>query len=594
MKQLLSGNEAVALGAYHAGVRVAAAYPGTPSTEILEHYARYPGVYAEWSPNEKVALDVAIGAAYVGVSALCAMKHVGLNVAADPLFYASMTGVPGALVIVTADDPGMHSSQNEQDNRHYARFAKLPMLEPSDSQEAYDFVRQAVHLSHQFETPVLLRLTTRVCHSYTVVNVPTGETALPPAPPTEPPHWTRDIPRYVMVPGNARRRHPLIEQRIQDLAAWAEIAGVNRVEPGNPAVGIITGGIAYQYAKEVLPEASYLKLGLSYPVPRRQIREFAASVDQVVVIEDLDPFWEEQVRLLGVNCRGKLDEGLFPLWGEFNPDVVRAGLAKAGLIPAPAPLPNVMAQLPPLPPRPPVLCPGCPHRGVFHVLKKLKLVVFGDIGCYTLGVTPPLSTIDTCGCMGAGIGQLHGADKAGLADRAVAVIGDSTFFHTGLPALLNTAYNRGACLVIIMDNRITAMTGHQDHPGTGRTLQGAETTAIDPADMARSMGIQHVTVVNPHDIKATEAAIRAGLEASEPAVVITQAPCALRIPPQPALTINPERCNGCGLCLRIGCPALYRVSPDEVRINHLLCTGCTVCQQVCARQAITQLQEAGG
>ena len=586
MKQLLSGNAAVALGAYHGGIRVAAAYPGTPSTEILEHYAAYPGIYAEWSPNEKVALDVAIGAAYAGANAMAVMKHVGLNVAADPLFYCSYTGVPGSLVIVTADDPGMHSSQNEQDNRNYAKFARLPMLEPSDSQEAYDFVQQAMELSHQFETPVLLRLTTRVCHSYTVVDEPTGEEALPPPPPAEPHPWPRDMRRYVMVPGNARRRHPIIEQRLRDLAAWAETTALNRVEPGDKAVGIITGGIAYQYAKEVLPGASFLKLGMSYPLPRCKIQEFAASVDQVVVVEDLDPFWEEQVRLMGVDCLGKLDGELFPLCGEFSPAVVRAGLARAGFLPPPVELPDVTGTLPPLPPRPPVLCPGCPHRGVFHVLKKLKLVVFGDIGCYTLGVTPPLSIIDTCGCMGAGIGQLHGAQEAGLAERAVAVIGDSTFFHTGVPALVNTAYNKGADLVIIMDNRITAMTGHQEHPGTGYTLQREETVAIDPANIARAMGIQHVTVVNPHDIEATEAAIRAGLDAGEPAVVITQAPCALRIPPQPALVIDPERCNGCGLCLRIGCPALYRVSDDEVRINPLLCTGCTVCQQVCARQAI--------
>ncbi len=596
MKQLLSGNEAVALGAYHAGVRVATAYPGTPSTEILEHFARYPGVYAEWGPNEKVALDVAIGAAYVGASALCAMKHVGLNVAADSLFYASMTGVPGALVIVTADDPGMHSSQNEQDNRNFGKFARLPVLEPSDSQEAYEFVQQALALSHQFETPALLRMTTRVCHSYAPVDVPEGEAALPPAPcplppapcslPPAPCHWNRDIPRFVMVPGNARRRHPVIEQRVRDLAEWAETTPLNRVEPGDRAVGIITGGIAYPYAKEVLPHASYLKLGLSYPLPRRKIQAFAASVDQVLVIEDLDPFWEEQVRLMGVACRGKLGEELFPPCGEFSPDVVRAGLVKAGILPLPAPLPDVTAQLPPLPPRPPVLCPGCPHRGVFHVLKKLKTVVFGDIGCYTLGVTPPLSAVDTCGCMGAGVGQLHGAKKAGLADKAVAIIGDSTFFHTGLPAVVNSAYNQGADLVILMDNRVTAMTGHQDHPGTGRTLQGAETIAVDPADVARSLGIRHVTVVDPNDLAATEAAVRAGLEAGEPAVVVTRRPCALRVPREPALVIDPARCNGCGLCLRIGCPAVYRVSETEARIDPLLCTGCTVCQQVCARKAI--------
>jgi indolepyruvate ferredoxin oxidoreductase alpha subunit len=355
-------------------------------------------------------------------------------------------------------------------------------------------------------------------------------------------------------------------------------------------VGIITGGIAYQYAKEVLPGASYLKLGMSYPLPRRKIQEFAASVDRVVVIEDLDPFWEEQVRLMGIECLGKLDGELFPLWGEFSPDVVRAGLAKAGFVAPAAALPDVTAQLP-LPPRPPVLCPGCPHRGVFHVFKKLKLVVFGDIGCYALGAVPPLSIIDTCGCMGAGIGQLHGAEKAGLADKAVAVIGDSTFFHTGMPALLNVAYNRGAELVVIMDNRTTAMTGHQEHPGTGRTLQRQETVAIDVADMARAMGIRHVAVVDPYDLKATETAIREGLNAGEPAVVVTLAPCALRVPRKPALVIDPERCNGCGLCLRVGCLALYRVSEDEARIDPLLCTGCTVCQQVCARKAIEVVAE---
>ncbi len=587
MKRLLSGNEAIALGAYEGGTAVAAAYPGTPSTEILEHLAKYPGVYAEWTPNEKVALDVAVGAAYAGKRALAAMKHVGLNVAADSLFYASYTGVVGGLVIVTADDPGMYSSQNEQDNRNYAKFAKLPMLEPSDSQEARDFVKLAFALSEEFATPVLLRSTTRVAHSYSVVDVPQGEAALPLASTDKLP-YPRDQARYVMIPGNARRRHPIVEERLVKLTEYAETFVGNRVEAGNRRLGIISGGIAYQYAREVFPEASFLKLGMSYPLPRRLIQDFAGQVEKVIVLEDLDPFWEEQVRLLGVACEGKR---YFPMIGEFNPDVVRAGAVKAGLLPASeAAEPRDLGFQPtafPLPGRPPVLCPGCGHRGVLYVLKKLKVVVNGDIGCYTLGVIPPLSAMDSSGCMGASIGVAHGVERAGAQERAVAVIGDSTFFHSGIAPLINVFYNQGTAATFILDNQITAMTGHQDHPGTGKTLQNVETVKVDLEKLVRGIGIEDVYVVDAYDLKAVEQAARVALAGKRPAVVIARRPCALMVKAKgPELVVNAERCNGCALCLRTGCPALIRVSEKLVRIDPLLCTGCAVCQQVCARGAI--------
>jgi len=590
MKVLLSGNEAVARGAYESGVRVAAAYPGTPSTEILEALAQYDEVYTEWSPNEKVALDVAIGAAYAGSQSMAVMKHVGLNVAADAFFYASMTGLEAGLVVVSADDPFMHSSQNEQDNRRYAKFARVPCLEPSDSQEAKDLVGVALDMSEQFDGPVMLRLTTRISHSDTLVEL--GERQAEER--TEPPEYRVDRIKYVMVPGNARRRHPVIEERIEKLKEFAETFLYNKVEMGDTSLGIVTDGVAYQYAREVFPNASFLKLGMTYPLPPKMIRDFASKVDRLIVIEELDPFIEEEIRLMGIAVEGK---SIFPMFGEFNPQVVRQSAIKAGLLPSAAAVEVRQPKLEtPLPLRPPILCPGCPHRGVFLMTKKLKMVISGDIGCYTLAFLPPLSALDTCGCMGASIGQAHGVSKAGIAQKHAAVIGDSTFFHTGLPALLNVAYNKSDTVTIILDNRTTAMTGHQQHPGTGMTLKGEPTKAVEFEDVARAFGIERVHTVDPYNLKEVEKALRDCLEAEGPAVIVSRRECVLLPEARKlwmALKVNEDRCNGCGLCFEVGCPAVIKSDRLDAKtgrakawIDSLLCTGCEICAQVCARKAI--------
>jgi indolepyruvate ferredoxin oxidoreductase alpha subunit len=588
MKQLLSGNQAVARGAWEAGVAVASAYPGTPSTEILEEFARFPNVYAEWAPNEKVAVDVAVGAAYAGRRALAAMKHVGVNVAADSVFYASMTGVEAGLVIVSADDPEMHSSQNEQDNRRYAKFARIPCLEPSDSQEAKDLVAVALDISEQFDTPVFLRLTTRICHSSTVVQL--GEQRqVPPAFDKFP----RNPAKYVMVPGNARKKHPVIEERIERLAAFAEAFPANRAEWHDRDLGIVTCGVAYQYAREVFPHASILRLGMTYPVPPALIRDFAAQVGRLIVLEELDPFLEEEIRLLGVTCEGK---SIFPMCGEFDPRVVRESAIDAGLLPESARVPVAELDKPEIPPRPPVLCPGCPHRSVFHILNKRKVPVAGDIGCYTLGLLPPLSAIHTCGCMGAGIGVAHGAAQAGIGERMVAVIGDSTFFHTGLPALVNVAYNRSNVVTIILDNRITGMTGHQQNPGTGYTLQLQEVPPLELEPLVRALGIERVKTVPAFDVKALDETLKEFLKAEGPSVLIARDECALlpsaRRRWQP-LAVVADKCNGCTMCFRIGCPAILKsdeldekTQRPKARIDTSLCTGCEVCAQVCPWKAI--------
>jgi indolepyruvate ferredoxin oxidoreductase, alpha subunit len=593
MKRLLSGNEAVARGAWEAGVAVASAYPGTPSTEILEYFARYPNVYAEWAPNEKVAVDVAVGAAYAGRRSLAAMKHVGVNVAADSVFYASMTGLEAGMVIVTADDPDMHSSQNEQDNRRYAKFARIPCLEPSDSQEAKDMVATALAVSEQFDTPVFLRLTTRICHSSTPVAL--GE-PVQQAPASA--RFPRNPTKYVMVPGNARRKHPVIEERIELLAEFAETFPFNRIEWGDMEstegqLGIVTCGVSYQYAREVFPGASVLRLGMTYPLPPGLVREFASKVERLIVIEELDPFLEEEIKLMGIQCEGK---SIFPMVGEFDPRVVRESAIEAGLLPASAHVAVADLQKPEIPPRPPVLCPGCPHRALFHVLNKRKVPVAGDIGCYTLGLLPPLSAIHTCGCMGAGIGQAHGADKAGIGERMVAVIGDSTFFHTGMPALANVAYNRSNVVVVILDNRTTGMTGHQQNPGTGYTLQMDEVPPLELEPLVRALGIERVKTVPAFDVKALDETMKEFLQAEGPSVLIARGECALlpsaRRQWMP-LRVVADKCNGCTMCFRIGCPAILKsdeldekTGRPKARIDPLLCTGCEVCAQVCPRDAI--------
>jgi indolepyruvate ferredoxin oxidoreductase alpha subunit len=589
-KVLLSGNEAIARGAFEHGVVLASAYPGTPSTEILENIAHYDEIIAEWAPNEKVALDVAIGAAYAGARAMAVMKHVGLNVAADAFFYASMTGSEAGLVIVCADDPAMHSSQNEQDNRHYCKFARVPCLEPSDSQEAKEMVGVALEISERFDTPVLLRITTRIAHSHTLVAL--AEPAV--ERPREPYNYRVDLTKYVMVPGNARRRHPVIETRVDRLRAFGESFAYNRVEMGNTRVGIVTNGVAYQYAREVFPEASFLRLGMTYPLPPQLIQGFARQVERLIVIEELDPFIEEEIRLMGIPVDGKR---IFPITGELDPTVVRESAVRAGLLPAyGAVASNPLAEMPPLPLRPPLLCPGCTHRGVFAVTKKLKLVVNGDIGCYTLGFLPPLSALHTCGCMGASIGVAHGANKVGLQKKNVAVLGDSTFLHTGMPALLNVAYNQSDTVTIILDNRTTAMTGHQENPATGHTLKGEPTLAVDFTQLARAMGIEHVSVVDPYDLKQVETALRTALDAEGPCVIVAQRACALLPDARRewmAIEVDPERCNGCGLCFGIACPAIVASDQTDAKtgralalIDPLLCTGCEICAQVCARGAI--------
>lgn len=587
---MLSGNEAIARGAYESGAKVATAYPGTPSTEILESLSTYAGLHAEWSPNEKVALETGMGAAFGGARALVVMKHVGVNVAADPLFTLSYTGLRGGLVLVTADDPELHSSQNEQDNRNYAKFAKVPMLEPSDSQEAKDFTEMAFDLSEKFDTPVMLRTTTRVSHSKSIVLV--GE----PAEPTGKPQLVKDPMKFVMLPANARKRHPIVEKRIEELTRFAETFPGNRVEWGESKVGIITSGISYEYAKEVMPEASYLKLGMVYPLPREMIRSFASRVEKLFIVEELDPFIEEQVRAMGIEVTGK---NLFPLCGELNPGLVERGLRGLLQVPKEETYKN-------LPARPPIMCPGCPHRGIFSILSKMKLFVTGDIGCYTLGFLPPLSAIDTCVCMGASIGHAMGLDKAlgkEALGKVVAVIGDSTFLHSGITSLLNVVYNKGAVTLIILDNRTTAMTGRQDHPGTGFTLKGEETSRVDLVKLSKALGVKHIKVVDPYQLASTERVIKREVRRPEPSVIISRAPCILsrreRTEQEKSFFVSPEACTGCRTCLRLGCPAIEWVKENgagpegkkrkgRASIESFLCTGCTLCAQVCKFGAIKE------
>jgi len=583
LKELMTGNEALAYGAYLSGVRVGAGYPGTPGTQIMEKFASFPGVHAEWAPNEKVALDVGIGAAFAGTRALVSMKHVGLNVAADSLFYAVYTGLNAGLLIACADDPGMHSSQNEQDNRNYAKFARAPMLEPSDSEEAKQFAATALEMSETFDTPVIVRFVTRTSHSSSVVDV---DPAAVPPPVKENKPYKREIGKFVMVPGNARRRHPVVEERIGKLREYAETTPLNRIEPGNDDWGIVASGAVYQYAREVFPEATFLRLGMVYPLPEKRIREFAGRVKKILVIEELDPFFEEQFRLLGIPVSGK---DVFPIVGEFSPSLIRQAAIKAGILPAAvsgfsaAPAADI-----PIPVRPPILCPGCGHRGMFTVLKEAGVVVMGDIGCYTLGAASPLEALHFCGCMGASIGVAHGMDKGGIPDRLVAVIGDSTLFHSGLHPLINTLYNQGKTTTIIADNGTTSMTGHQHHPGTGYTLQKQPTVKVDLERMIRGIGFNKVDVCDPNKRDDFRKILEDHLKSDEASVIIARRPCALqsrerRTPPR----IDPELCLNCGTCLDIGCPPLIQ-QEDCVSINEALCTGCGLCVQVCPSDAISQ------
>ncbi|MFZ5649256.1 MAG: indolepyruvate ferredoxin oxidoreductase subunit alpha [Bacillota bacterium] len=583
MKQLMTGNEAFALGAYMSGIKIGAGYPGTPSSEILMNFARYPGVYAEWSPNEKVALDVGAGAAYTGKRAVVTTKHVGLNVAADSLFYISYTGMKSGLVIINADDPEMHSSQNEQDNRYYAKFAKVPLLEPSNSQEAVEFVGLAVEISESFDTPVIVRSNTRLSHSKSLVEVPDAgqpEVSGAGGADEEDPRFERNIPKYVMVPGFARQRHPVVIDRLKRLSQFAETTMLNRIEPGTGKLGIITAGMAYQYAREVFPDATFLKLGMVYPLPVELIKRFASMVERVVVVEELEPFIEEHVRLIGIPVTGK---EVFSSTGEFSPEKVRRSAFAAGLTDTPA---SGAVPQPSLPPRPPMLCPGCAHRGVFYALQRLRAVVIGDIGCYTLGALPPLSAMHTCGCMGASLGVVHGVDKAGIKDRTVGVIGDSTFFHSGIPPLVNILFNKGVSTVIILDNRITAMTGHQENPCTGRTLMKEPTGEINIENLVRAIGFEKVEVVDPFQFDNMLNVIKEHLDSDQPSVIIARHPCVLNIRERKAPpVVDLEACNQCGNCLRIGCSPISKIE-EGVSIDPALCNGCGLCASVCPREAI--------
>ena len=580
MKQLMLGNEAVARGLYEAGCAFVSSYPGTPSTEITEAAAKYPEIYAEWAPNEKVAMEAAFGASLAGRRSFCGMKHVGLNVAADPLFTISYTGVNAGMVIAVADDAGMHSSQNEQDSRHYARAAKLPMLEPADSAESLAFAKLAYELSERFDTPVILKMCTRIAHSQSVVE-PGERREYPPRP------YEKNPGKYIMMPGNAKRRHPVVEERLQKLKEWAETAPINRVEPGQDrTLGILTSSTSYQYVKEACGDAyPVLKLGMVWPLPERKIREFAETVEQLVVVEELDSFLQDYCLGLGLAVTGEVS---FPAVDELTPNQVAYELTRTHPV-------GVKLDVE-IPPRPPVMCAGCPHRGLFYTLKKNNLTVLGDIGCYTLGAVAPLGAMDSTICMGASISGLHGFNKASGGEsegRTVAVIGDSTFMHSGVTGLINAAYNESNSTVIILDNSITGMTGHQQNPTTGFNLKGDPCTKIDLESLCRAVGIRRVRVVDPYDLAECDAAVKEELAAEEPSVIISRRPCALlKYVRHPGpIAADPDRCVGCKSCMRIGCPAIS-VSDGKAVIDNTLCTGCGVCAQLCRFDALSGKKEA--
>jgi indolepyruvate ferredoxin oxidoreductase alpha subunit len=586
MPELLTGNEALARGAYEAGVTYASAYPGTPSTEILETLATHRDVIAEWAPNEKVSLECAIGASLAGARALSAMKMVGVNVAADPLFSFSYSGVTGGLVLVSADDPGQHSSQNEQDNRYYAPFAKVPMLEPSDSQESKDMAVAAFEISETYDVPVLFRTTTRVCHSKSLVTL--GTRTVPPRRP-----YARNVPKYVLVPGNARQLRAKLGAKVKRLADYSETTPFNFVEWNGPKIGIITSGMGYQHAREVFGnEASYLKLGFTWPLPAEKIRKFAARVETLYVVEEIEPYLEDEIRRLGISCIGK---DKIPTVSELDPAIVGAVLK--GIQPA--------TQEPiPVLPRPPLLCAGCPHRGFFvelgKIARKRHAMLPGDIGCYALGAAPPLDAQETCICMGSAPSIAHGAQKVfskfGEPTRVVATLGDSTFFHTGMNSVLNLVYNKSNAIVCVLDNRITGMTGQQDHPGTGVTLQGEATTEIDIATVCRAFGLANVRTINPNNLREVRETLKWAFDLEGPSVIVTKWPCRLKklnagdraryAHRYRHLAVREDRCNGCRSCLKIGCPAiLFDTAKEKARVDANTCVGCEVCAQVCGSDA---------
>ncbi|MBR2531220.1 MAG: indolepyruvate ferredoxin oxidoreductase subunit alpha [Lachnospiraceae bacterium] len=572
MKQLMLGNKAVARGLYEAGCCFVSSYPGTPSTEITEEIAKYDEIYSEWAPNEKVAMESAFGACLSGVRSFCGMKHVGLNVAADPLYTMSYTGVNAGMVIGVADDAGMHSSQNEQDSRHHAIASKVPMLEPSDSQEAYEFAKLAYEISEEFDTPVLLKMCTRVAHSQSIVEP--GERTVTKKP------YEKNIAKYVMMPGNAKKRHPIVEERTARLTAYAETAPVNRVEMGGTKIGIITASTSYQYVKEVFGDSvSVLKLGMANPLPNKLILDFAAKVEKLIVVEELDPIIENHCKELGLKVSGK---DVLPICDEFSQNLIAKALGGE--------VHEGRALDEQIPMRPPVMCSGCPHRGMFYILKKNKCTVLGDIGCYTLGAVAPLSAMEMTLCMGGSISALHGFNKAGGLEnenRTVAVIGDSTFMHSGMTGLANIAYNQSNSTVIILDNSITGMTGHQQNPTTGYNIKGDPAGKIDLEALCRAMGFNRVRVVDPYDLKAVDEAVKEELAAPEPSVIISRRPCALLkyVKHDPPLKVDPDKCIGCKSCMKIGCPSIS-MKDGKARVDSTLCVGCNVCTQLCPVGAI--------
>lgn len=601
-KQLLSGNEAIARGALEAGVTVVSGYPGTPSTEILENIGKLYGdkMFAEWAPNEKVAFETAAGASTTGARAMTTMKHVGLNVAADPLMTLAYVGCVGGFVAVVADDPGMNSSQNEQDTRLFARFAKVPVFEPADAAEAKAFVLAACEISEKFGTPTILRSNTTVSHSRGVVEL------AEPVALNRTPSFKSDPQRFVPIPAWARGMRVRLEERLEKLAEEASNSPLNRIEwnaSGDRRVGIVTAGAAYQYVKEVFPEANVLKLGWLFPFPDRLIREFAAQVDQVIVVEELEDFLEEHIKALGINVFGKRlgDEKLVPNIGALDVDVLKAVRAQLVVNPATAslfdeqaaePAPTAeLPTLPALPARPPVLCPGCPHRGFFHALKKFDVVVSGDIGCYTLGVAPPLSSIDTVLCMGGGFTVAHGIDRAKNDRPVVGIVGDSTFFHSGITGLLDVAYNKGGATLVVLDNRVTAMTGHQENPGSGKTLLGEETFAASVAEIAKAAGFKNVVEVNPRDLAQTTAALKTAIESPEPWLIVAKEPCPLayRKKIEKVYAVDQDKCKKCGACVKLGCPAIERAADKTVSVNPAFCVDCKLCEQVCKFDALKEI-----
>jgi len=603
IRKLLSGNEAIAMGAYHAGVRVATAYPGTPSTEILENMATFKDLYAEWSTNEKVAMEVGLGASYAGVRTLVSMKHVGLNVAADPFMAAATTGVHGGLVVVSADDPGIHSSQGEQDNRHFARLGRVPMIEPSDSQEAYDFMAAAYSISEKHDTPVLFRITTRVAHSKSVVEVDMGTLRA-----ERDRFFHHHVEKYVMLPGHARLRVPHMHSRLAELTALAEVTPLNRITDGDNRTGIISSGVGYEYAREVFPGASFLKLGLVYPLPPKLLHRFAGQVKRLFVVEELDPFLEDTIKAMGIKVEGKEH---VPRHGELNIGAVRHAAAKAEIIPPAGPV-STAGAISDLPGRPPLLCAGCPHAGAFFVLstigkrskvldpkgkseKESGLIITGDIGCYTLATYPPLRAMDTTACMGASIGQAIGLVKAGVTSKVVAVIGDSTFMHSGITGIIDAVYNDAKITVVILDNGTTAMTGHQNHPGSGISAQGMATQRVAIEKIVEGAGVKNLQVVNAFDMKSVRSAIRSALDSEQLSVVIVRGTCAvINKVRKNKRRVDQDTCNDCGICLMIGCPAIQK-RDGKVFIEAGACMGdaCGICQQLCPKKAVSPEVNAG-